>query len=77
MERASLVNKAATKKSKAVGGEPSGSEADSVDGFTKRVLLSMVFDISQLEKNVERIKVKVFTLAKAHGIVPPEASDDD
>lgn len=72
MERALLVRKSETKKSR-----PVEIEADTNDGLTKRMLLSMVFDVSQLEKTVERVKVQVFTLAKAHGIVPPSGADED
>ena len=60
-----------------MGSESVDSEKDSLEGFTERVLMSMVFDVSQLEKNVERLKVQVFTLAKARGIVPPSEVDED
>lgn len=76
MKRAALVSKQPTKKSKIVVDTTGGAAEDSLDGFTKRLLMSMVFDVSQLEKTVERIKVQVFTAAKAHGIVPPEKADD-
>jgi len=71
VERASQVSNGDNKKS-----EETGAEADSLDGFTKRMLLSLVFDVSQLAENVERVKVVVFTAAKAHGIVPPTAPQD-
>jgi hypothetical protein len=67
VERA-LVSKQPNKKSRIVIGD----EEDVTEGFTERVLMSMVVDISQLAENVERVKVQVFTLAKAHGIVPPK-----
>lgn len=73
MKSASLMS--TSRKNVKKGRIEVGSEADSVDGFTKRMLLSMVVDVSQLASNVERVKVQVFTLAKAHGIVPP--SDED
>lgn len=73
VERASLVSKQPTKKSGVV---KAPTETD-IEGFTERVLMSMVFDVSQLEKNVERLKVQVFTLAKARGIVPPKMDLDD
>lgn len=80
MERAALVNKHHIKRSKTITKDTPGIEhliegsidADDTAGFTKRMLLSAVVDVSQLAENVERIKVTVFTLAKAHGIVPPK-----
>ena len=71
MAKALFVKKIATKKSKVVV----GSEADSTDGFTKRILLSLVVDVTELRKTTERLQVQVFTLAKAHGIVPPDMDD--
>lgn len=47
-------------------------DEDAADGFTERVLLSAVLDISQLAKTVERVKVQVFTLAKEKGIKVPD-----
>lgn len=38
------------------------------DGFTKRVLVSWVIDISLLKETVERIEVKVHAMAKEHGV---------
>lgn len=49
-----------------------GDEDAAVDGFTKRVLLSLVVDVTELRKTTERLQVQVFTLAKAHGITPPQ-----
>jgi FKBP-type peptidyl-prolyl cis-trans isomerase (trigger factor) len=40
--------------------------------FTKRVLLSLVVDVSQLVATAERLQAQVFTLAKEHGIKPPK-----
>lgn len=68
------MSRQATKRSKVIPGSGGSAEDDTLEGLTKRLLLSMVFDVSQLAENVEHIKVKVFTMAKAHGIVPP--SDD-
>jgi hypothetical protein len=48
-----------------------GDEHDATDGFDKRVLLSLVVDVTELRRTTERLQVQVFTLAKAHGIVPP------
>jgi len=41
-----------------------------VDGFTERVLLSLVVDIGDLLYAVERTKVQVFALARERGIEP-------
>lgn len=70
MKRASLENRTPTKRSARMTAEP-----DDVEDFTDRILLSLVFDVTQLAENVERIKVQVFTMAKARGIVPPKQSD--
>lgn len=40
--------------------------------FTDRVLLSLVFDVTCLAKDVERVKVQVFAMAKERGIEPPK-----
>jgi len=40
------------------------------DDLTERVLMSLVFDVTCLAKNVERVKVQVFALAREHGINP-------
>ena len=71
MSKALFVKKISTKKSKVAV----GSEEDSVGGFTKRILLSLVVDVTELRKTTERLQVQVFTLAKAHGIVPPDMDD--
>lgn len=70
VKRASLMstNKRSVKKSGLV---EVGDEDNATVGFTERVLMSMVVDISQLAENVERVKVQVFTLAREHGVVPP------
>lgn len=68
MQRASLVNKRSTKTSRVVIGD----EADSTDGFTKRVLLSLVIDVIELRETTERLQVQVFTLAREHGVKVPE-----
>ena len=42
--------------------------------FTERVLLSLIFDVTCLSKDVEQVKVKVYAMARAHGIrTPPDA----
>lgn len=68
------MTKHPTRRSRVIKQEPHtlGSNEDSVEEFTDRMLLSMVFDVSQLAENVERIKVQIFTLAKERGIVPPK-----
>jgi hypothetical protein len=47
-------------------------DEDSADGFTERVLMSLVMDISQLEETVERVRVQVTTLAREKGIKIPK-----
>lgn len=47
-----------------------GDEADATAGFTARVLLSLVVDITDLRETAERLHVQVSTLARAHGIDP-------
>lgn len=47
-------------------------KADPADGFTERVLMSMVFDLEQLDESVKRLKVQVTTLAKAKGVRLPK-----
>ena len=39
--------------------------------YTERTLLSLVFDVTCLAKDVEQIKVKIYAVAREHGIVPP------
>jgi hypothetical protein len=65
VKRAMLMSGGTVKKSRRavkIGDE------DTSDGFTERMLMSMVVDISQLHESVERVRVQVFTLAKEHGI---------
>jgi len=47
-------------------------DEDTADGFTERVLMSLVMDISQLEETVERVRVQVTTLAKEKGLKVPK-----
>ena len=47
-----------------------GDEADATAGFTARVLLSLVVDITDLRETAERLHVQVSTLARSHGIDP-------
>lgn len=68
MERSALVNKQQTKRSQVIIGDETGS----VEGFTERVLLSLVVDISLLHESVERVRVQVFALAREHGIEAPK-----
>jgi hypothetical protein len=48
------------------------AKIDAEDGFTERVLLSMVFDLEQLDESVKRLKVQVTTLAKEKGVRLPK-----
>lgn len=41
--------------------------------LTERVLLSLVFDVTCLQENVEQVKVKVLALCREHGISTPPA----
>jgi hypothetical protein len=47
------------------------AEQDNLAGFTNRMLLSMVFDGTQLKNTTERLFVQITTLAEAHGIRVP------
>ena len=49
-----------------------GNEHEATDGFTERVLLSLVVDISLLHESVERVRVQVMALAREHGIESPK-----
>jgi hypothetical protein len=62
------VNKPPRKANKVIIGD----EKDSVDGFTRRVLLSLVIDVTELRETAERLQISVFTLAKEAGIKVPE-----
>lgn len=68
MTRALRMSTKNTVQKSAVVTEGRDSETD----FTDRVLLSLVFDVTCLAENVERVKVQVFALAKERGIKPPE-----
>lgn len=48
------------------------SQDDLDDGFTQRVLMSLVVDILCLLENVERVKVQVFAMAKENGVHIPK-----
>jgi hypothetical protein len=69
VKRAALVSRMDKKVSVSVGDE------DDMAGFTQRVLMSLVLDVTYLAKNVERVKVQVMALARENGVpIPP---DDD
>jgi len=61
------------RKSAVVKGQAAEVETD----FTDRVLLSLVFDVTCLAENVERVKVQVTALAKERGLPIPETNDGD
>lgn len=44
--------------------------------FTDRVLLSLVFDVTCLAENVERVKVQVTALARERGLPVPKRAED-
>jgi hypothetical protein len=41
------------------------------DGFTKRILLSLVTEVVEVESYAKRIRIQVAALAKEHGIKMP------
>lgn len=47
-----------------------GNEHEATQGFTARVLLSLIVDVTELRETTERLHVQVSTLARAHGIDP-------
>jgi hypothetical protein len=48
-------------------------DADEAEaGFTQRVLMSLVVDVTCLAENVERVKVQVFALARENGVPIPK-----
>lgn len=67
MKRASLVSKTENKRSVIVGDEEEAST-----GFTQRVLMSLVVDVTCLAENVKRVKVQVFAMARENGIPIPK-----
>lgn len=48
-----------------------GDEDEATAGFTQRVLMSLVVDVTCLAENVERVKVQVFAMARENGIPIP------
>lgn len=70
--RAPLVEVSRGKtKTRRVASDAVGDE-DMSDGFDERVLMSMVLDIHDLQESVKRVKVQVYTLAKAKGVRVPK-----
>lgn len=52
--------------------EAKTNDQDETAGFSQRLLMSLVVDISTLHETVEQVMVKVFTMAKENGVpVPP------
>lgn len=66
MKRAALVSKSEKRSSVVVG-----DEDEATAGFTQRVLMSLVVDVTCLAENVERVKVQVFAMARENGIPIP------
>lgn len=66
VKRAALMSTKNEKKSGVVIGDE-----DAEVGFTQRVLMSLVVDVTYLTENVERVKVQVFALAKENGVPIP------
>lgn len=70
MKRASLVKGGARRRSTLI---TMGDEDGATEGFTRRLLMSAVFDITELADTVERIQIQVYTLARAHGVPVPDS----
>ena len=68
VKRAALVNTKHERKS----GVVIGDEDEVSAGFTQRVLMSLVVDVTCLAENVERVKVQVFAMARENGIAIPK-----
>lgn len=66
MKRAALVSKSEKRSFVVVG-----DEDEATAGFTQRVLMSLVVDVTCLAENVERVKVQVFAMARENGIPIP------
>lgn len=49
-----------------------GDQDDAEVGFTQRVLMSLIIDVTCLAENVERVKVQVFAMARENGIAIPK-----
>lgn len=67
VKRASLMRSRAERRSTVVVGDE-----DLEDGFTQRVLMSLIVDVTCLAENVERVKVQVTALARANGVHVPK-----
>lgn len=67
VKRAALMSKQHERKSVVIG-----DEAEAEVGFTQRVLMSLVVDVTCLAENVERVKVQVFAMARENGIALPK-----
>lgn len=49
-----------------------GDQDDAEVGFTQRVLMSLIIDVTCLAENVERVKVQVYAMARENGIAIPK-----
>ncbi len=49
-----------------------GDQDDAEVGFTQRVLMSLIIDVTCLAENVERVKVQVYAMARENGITIPK-----
>jgi hypothetical protein len=61
------MNSKAERKSTVVVGDE-----DVEEGFTQRVLMSLVVDVTCLAEDVERVRVQVTALARANGVPVPK-----
>ena len=53
-----------------------GPETSAAEGLTKRVLLSLVVDVAELEVYTARVRAQVAALATVHEIEMPVAEAD-
>lgn len=49
-----------------------GDQDEAEVGFTQRVLMSLIIDVTCLAENVERVKVQVYAMARENGIAIPK-----
>lgn len=71
VKRAALMNTGPRKRSQVVVGDE-----DADVGFNQLMLMSLIVDVTCLAKNVERMKVQVFALAKENDVFVPSEEED-
>ncbi len=50
------------------------SKKEPANEFTKRVMASLVVDVSLMREDIERVRIQVFAMAREHGIKIPAAA---